>query len=424
MRKIYSAKHDMNRLKIILGGLLYMLSAAASAVEINIKGVFTPDPARPEFNKFTITSEGNLCGTGNISSCDSSRYHIIRFSNPGVNIKREVPLNTNNPGIEDDEWVYLHARNPVHAVTLTDEYNNSFDGRLEITHLGSGNYIGPQEAQDRPCINDACSSVGLFESSCSVASRTGYGIWVNTTYVLPDSKKCIAKVRQQKLDLNYLRYIQMDVGFIFLSNTQPLQLKSGRYRGNLRLTLGEVGNEDIYVGKNKQISAGNQVININLDFTVTHMLKVEALGGTSVPLQPSGGWQSWLANASPPTQLSGDSIFKLSASTPFSMRLLCQHAGLDGNCALQSRLDPNKHVTVKTMVSMPAGISANGQPVQRYPLSTLASNTFTPMNYISSRPGTLHFQIAKEQVAEILNDGEKTARRYGGDITVIWDANI
>jgi hypothetical protein len=106
------------------------------------------------------------------------------------------------------------------------------------------------------------------------------------------------------------------------------------------------------------------------------------------------------------------------------MHLQCQYTATAGNCALQSQRTPGKFVEVHTAVSLPAGISANSRHVQRYLLSTRASDTFTPTNYISSRPGNLYFDIAKEQVAEILHDGANTARRYSGDITVIWDAGI
>jgi hypothetical protein len=67
---------------------------------------------------------------------------------------------------------------------------------------------------------------------------------------------------------------------------------------------------------------------------------------------------------------------------------------------------------------------ASGKPVSRLPLRIDGSGTelFQPGIYVDRKPGTLHFEVPAEQVAEMIGPG--VARQYSGNVTMIWDSDI
>ena len=412
-----------NSLKVaMLAGLICLLSpitsqlvSASTSQVFTVKAEYSPSTKN---NKFEIKSiapgidcrPSNLCIRGYI-------MHSVKSNAPPA--FRPVPVTSDS---SDEEQFYLQLNTPTHEVTLTNEYGQNLDVKISIHYVGATVGVGPERIL-------AYSGAGHM-SEAWVAIRCGWARATFTDYIhnyLFDFKdkssgsSCVRGINKQKKAVPRLYFERVYIYPEYTSLSKPATITAGIYRGSVDISIGGDPSNDIYVGIGKEI---DQTVTFNLEFTVTHMLKVEALGGTRVPMQPKAGWNSWLANTSPPTQISGESPFNLSTNSPFSMRLICQHTGADGNCALQSQRNPSKFVTVSTQVSLPVGISADARPVQRYPLNTQASKKFTPANYISGRTGTLHFEMAKKQVAEILNDGENTARRYSGDITVIWDATM
>ena len=75
-------------------------------------------------------------------------------------------------------------------------------------------------------------------------------------------------------------------------------------------------------------------------------------------------------------------------------------------------------------VTLPNGLTdVAGQAVNRRPLLRDGSGTelFQPGFYVDRKPGQLHFEIAREQVAEMLTGVGKT---YAGNVTVIWNSEI
>ena len=137
---------------------------------------------------------------------------------------------------------------------------------------------------------------------------------------------------------------------------------------------------------------------------------------------PQGGWQSWLQHNRKPERLFRDQTFNLSASSQFKMTLECEHEG--GNtCALQEPVS-GRTVRMNIAVSLPNGMTdASGQPVHRRPLLRDGSGTqlFQPGYYVDRKPGTLHFEVARQDVEAMLGGDGKT---YAGNVTVIWDSEV
>jgi len=389
-----------------------MVCIEASADTINVRGIYSANLASAAYNEFAITSGGNICGSGYMTNCDKKIYQVHELKNSGPNITFTTPLTINDTGISDQNWLYFKASQPKYVVTLTDVKSNTFDVIVEITHLGA--YF-----DDGDKIGSEYSTAGC--TAASDALHTGRG--VRLIHLLPESKTCVTKYTNSASTMYSLKYNNIYIGFTVMPNSKPFDLKAGRYTGNLMLTLGNAGNEDIHTGIHDLLDINNKNLSVNFDFTVNHMIKVQPLGDTRVSLQPKAGWQSWQANNRPHTALIGNSTFNLSTSTAFTMRLKCEYPGLDNNCALQDELD-GQQITVETKVSLPTGITADAQPVLRFALRTIESLPFIPANYISAGNGTLHFNIEQNGVAEIFNHYSHAARRYRGGITVIWDADI
>ncbi|MNG02941.1 hypothetical protein D3C84_859940 [compost metagenome] len=145
-------------------------------------------------------------------------------------------------------------------------------------------------------------------------------------------------------------------------------------------------------------------------------------GGNRVELVPQEGWQSWLNSGRKPTRLFRDQSFHISASSRFKMGLECQY--ISGNTCAISEAGTGHAVPVDVSVTLPNGLTdAAGQPVNRRRLLRDGSGTelFLPGFYVDRRPGTLHFEVARSSVEEMLDSG---AKAYTGDVTVIWDSEI
>ncbi|MGZ9737207.1 hypothetical protein [Pseudomonas azerbaijanorientalis] len=168
----------------------------------------------------------------------------------------------------------------------------------------------------------------------------------------------------------------------------------------------------------------DSAITLNFTLSVEHSLKVEIPpGGHRIELVPQGGWQAWLNQGRKPVRLFRDQTFNLSASSRFKMQLECQHS-VGNTCALRAA-DSSELVPLNTSVSLPNGLTDDsGQAVDRRPLRLDGSGTelFQPGHYVDRKPGALHFEVAREHVEQMLQDGK--AKNWSGNVTVIWDSEV
>jgi hypothetical protein len=165
-------------------------------------------------------------------------------------------------------------------------------------------------------------------------------------------------------------------------------------------------------------------LTLNFELDVQHTLKVDVPpGGNHVELVPPGGWQSWVTQGRKPTRLLRDQTFNVSASSRFKMTLQCQYpSGI--NCALWEPISGHS-VPLEVSVTLPHGIvDASQQPVSRRRLRRdgVGTELFQPGIYVDRKPGTLHFEVAREAVQEMLSPN--VSRSYSGSVTVIWDSEV
>jgi hypothetical protein len=172
------------------------------------------------------------------------------------------------------------------------------------------------------------------------------------------------------------------------------------------------------------VPVGDSELVLNFTLDVQHALKVEIPpGGDQVELLPQGGWQAWLNQGRKPTRLFRDQTFNLSSSSRFKMNLECQYA-IGNNCALWEA-NAGHEVPVEMSVTLPGGLTdAVGNPVNRRPLRRdgVGTELFQPAFYVERKPGTLHFEVARDAVEEMIKPN--TPRRYRGNVTVIWDSEV
>jgi hypothetical protein len=252
-------------------------------------------------------------------------------------------------------------------------------------------------------------------------SGSGMGFLGTRTYAFfwltPTEGSC---EKQAKFDVPWLRYQYLDFAYE-LSTPNPLGMSAGKYVGSVTYSLGP--GADFDMGDIMLPTSSTLTLNFTLD--VQHTLKVDIPpGGNRVELVPQGGWQSWLTQGRKPTRLFRDQTFNLSASSRFKMQLECQYTQDGQHCSLREPVSGHA-VPLNVSVSLPHGLSdASGQAVNRRPLRRDGSGTelFQPGVYVDRKPGTLHFEITRDHVEEMLKPN--VARSYSGNITVIWDSEV
>jgi hypothetical protein len=117
-----------------------------------------------------------------------------------------------------------------------------------------------------------------------------------------------------------------------------------------------------------------------------------------------------------------DQRFHISASSRFKMALDCP--AISGNTCAITEASTGHAVPVDVSVTLPHGLTdATGQPVNRRRLLRDGSGTelFRPGSYLERKPGTLHFEVARENVRAMLDSG---GTKYAGNVTVIWDSEV
>ncbi|MCW1244061.1 hypothetical protein OC610_06550 [Pseudomonas sp. SAICEU22] len=215
-----------------------------------------------------------------------------------------------------------------------------------------------------------------------------------------------------------LTYDYLDFGYE-MRTPNPMGMSSGRYTGRLVFLVGP--GADIDMGD--VMIPGDPVLAFNFILTVEHTLKVEIPpGGNRVELAPQEGWQAWVNNGQRPTRLFRDQRFDISASSRFKMALECQT--ISGNTCAITEVGTGHAVPVDVSVTLPNGmVDAIAQPIIRRPLLRDGSGTalIWPFSYIDRKPGTLHFEVGRESVEAMLDNGGNT---YTGNVTVIWDSEV
>ena len=406
---------------IALMGLLSAASAMAEVVHITAK--FAPDPSRPHVNVFeNTTPNSGYCGIYP-QTCNSPNYKIFSVgTNIEFNSVRPIPAKHTNPRAGATFKVPANWK----IVPVKDELGRDASAvELRVAGFG-GTYKLSKRVQELigeeiplyPALNKLWEfgDWGIAPTGCN---ETAGGAHVTDTehdffWLSPVERYCSNQARFEVPQFAY-----RDFSFAYQIKTpNPLKMAPGIYTGSAVYTVGP--HLDFDFGDNMQPT--DSIIQIDFTLTVDHVFNIEIPpGGHKVVLLPEGGWQAWLNHGRKPTRLFRDQTFNVWTSTPFKMKLECSEP-LGDTCALQD--GKGDTVPLNINVSLPHGlVDASGSSVTRRPLLLSGSGTerFEPNIYVDRKPGTLHFEVTKEGVAQML---KFPGHSYSGEVTVIWDSEV
>ncbi|WP_166225549.1 hypothetical protein [Pseudomonas atagonensis] len=395
------------------------MSSTQAAVK-DIEALFRPDPANPQINEFVnqTPSEG-FCLQMPGACVPEGLFTLIapiRFESTG-------PVQA----FHTDPRQGGMAKVPSHWQRIDMTHESGAVESLEIRIAGIGHESGVSEYvtllvggkiddPPGPAWDQLWTGAGwkYAPPPCgSVPSATlGYHGY-NSFWRVPLNAGACAK--QARFTIPSFIYQYFVYGYV-LRTPNPLNMRSGKYTGKINYTVGP--GQDFDMGD--LMIPSDTMLTLNFTLTVEHILKVEIPpGGNKVELVPEGGWQAWLNKGRRPTRLFRDQTFNLWASSPFKMHMECQYTAGD-TCGLRD-LDGNQ-APLQVAVTLPGGlVSESGSAVVRQPLRVSDSAAFRPIAYTDRKPGTMHFDIRNNDVADML---ARPANTYKGTVTIIWESEV
>lgn len=415
----------MKRLPVAVQGMVSVVvltcAATAHAVSNDISAIFRPDPSKPNENTFrNITPVSGFCAMYP-AVCDAEKMSSIQLP---ITFESTGPIQADHGSIRQGAMFDVPATWRPAQVTHTGTGENEIV-QVRISGIGSG-YQLPVSVIDLVGgeVGLATAHSKLWGGSAwihapSPCRSTTFGTMneriYNFFWKTPSEAVC---AKQSRFLIPGMSYRPMEFAYE-LRTPNPLRMSSGQYTGSVSYGVGP--GQDFDMGD--VMLPSDSVITLNLKLDVEHTLKVEVPpGGNRVELVPPEGWRAWLNSGTKPTRLFRDQRFHISTSTRFKMALECQT--VSGNTCAIAETGSGHAVPVDVSVTLPNGLAdAAGQPVNRRRLLRDGSGTelFQPDFYVDRRPGTLHFEVARASVEEMLGSG---AKAYAGSVTVIWDSEV
>lgn len=412
-------------IKAVAFCVLTLFAWPAAALTVPITAAFTPDAANPSAVRFKNT-------TPVTGICAHVQYSAFCRSKNLFSINTPILFNSTGPIVAHHtnprQGAMLQVRSgwkdlPVTAATGETEIlrfritgiSSTYKSPVPIYELVPGAISnldahqklwggGPQGDWNwapRPCTETG---------SVAVPWPAQY-LWF---WLTPVDGLC---AKTAYFDIPELQYYAFDFAYE-LQTPNPLGMTAGVYTGNLAIALGPGGDVDM----GDVMLPDDSVIQLVFTLDVDHVFRVQIPpGGDAIDLVPEGGWQAWLQHRRTPERLFRDQTFSLGTSTAFKMQMLCSQP-MGDTCGVSN--SAGDKVPLKVSVTLPFGLTdPSGQGIRRRPLLMSGHGTekFIPSQYIDHKPGTLHFEITKADVQDMLGRDNGT---YSGTVTVIWDTEI
>ena len=422
MMNLWTAFQLLSRRAILIGSWLSVSAMEAGAIVLPVTATFNPEPGNPLINEFKNTTPNQgfcrdypeICRAHNIFSL-RSHYGQMSLNGPieanhadiraGAMIKtpaawRNLPVRHRETGEEIMLEVRIAGMGGLYRLSHSVmELTGATDHRVGHRVLWGGDW----GTAPSPCVNIGPHTYSPYN---------GFRFF----WLTPEEQICS---KQAKFLIPGFGYENFDFTYQ-LRTPDPMKMSTGIYEGTQVYTIMPGGDFDL----GDIVAPSDSIIQLDFTLTVEHALKVDVPpGGNQIELVPQGGWQGWLSQGRKPVRLFRDQTFTVSSSSRFKMHLECQYEA-GNSCALRDT--KSAHLApLNTFVTLPNGLTdAAGQAVQRRPLHLDGSGTelFQPGFYVDRKPGTLHFEIAREHVESMLSDG--VTKTYSGDVTVIWDSEV
>ncbi|KMT57577.1 hypothetical protein [Pseudomonas fildesensis] len=389
----------------------------AQALVQDIEASFRPDPTSPQKNEFkNTTPESGICPWHIPSQCKAMGIFTIRTNALNFHAKTPILANHTDPR-QGAMWKVPSEWRDVPV--MHEETGESSTVQMRIAGIGHRWDIRPHvEAWAQPGV----AWQSMWRNAPAPCTGVNY-LAAGTTLVLffwivPENAGVCNRI--PSMDITAFWYSTTEYAYA-LKTPNPLKMASGKYTGTITYSVGP--GKDFDMGD--VMIPTDEVLTFNFTLDVDHILKVDIPpGGNTVELIPQGGWQAWLNQGRKPAKLFRDQTVNLYASSRFKMQLECQYAEGDSACGVKDSVSGHA-VPVNVSVSMPYGITdALGRPVNRLPLRRdgVGTELFQPTQYVDRKPSTLHFEIPRDAVEQMLQPG--AGRTYSGSVTVIWDSQL
>lgn len=408
------------RIHPLISAWLLVFSASVSAMSQDITARFIPDPANPMRNEFVNTTpQSGVCEwhAPAIPRCKAEGIFSIRVNDFFAENNGTIRANHANPREGamwklPSEWRDLQVTHRETGEVETVQVRIAGIGHRWNLNRPPG--VGAWQLPDVPWSHQWQAAPSPCKGINYLAAATSFALFF---WIVPENAGVCH--RTPGLDIPKLWYSSLEYAYA-IKTPKPLTMSTGQYTGSITYSMGPMGDfdfGDVMIPRDKEF-----IFNFILD--VQHSLDIKIPpGGHRVELVPQGGWQGWLNQGRKPVRLFRDQTFNISSSSRFKMHLECGYSTGGNTCAL---LEPNSGhaVPLNVSVSLPNGlVDATQQPVKRRPLLADGSGTqlIQPTFYVDRKPGTLHFEIVREQVEQMLTGEEKT---YSGNVTVVWDSEV
>lgn len=398
----------------IATALLFSSSAAGFTQEITAR--FRPDPGNPMVNTFENTTPiSSICAAHIPARCRALKIFSLR--EPTFTAVSNALIVADH---EDERQGFM--------VKVPSDWRD-----LQVTHTATGETetvqmriagLGGMWSVPRPPGVSAWAQPGIgwqtqwynAPSPCQSTGHLAAGTsFASYFWLAPEGAGACSRKPSQ--DLTVMRFTQLEYVYE-LRTPNPLGMSSGSYMGSLTYTMGPGGDYDF----GDVMIPSQNTITFNFILSVEHDLKVDIPpGGNRVELLPQGGWQAWLNQGRAPSRLYRDQTFRIAASTRFKMQLECSLV-INNTCGLRN--GAGDEVPLQVAVSLPRGLVDQGeQAINKRPLRLdgVGTELFQPLHYVNDRPGTLHFEVARDDMAEMLKQPGST---YSGVVTVVWDSQV
>lgn len=200
---------------------------------------------------------------------------------------------------------------------------------------------------------------------------------------------------------------------------RPIGIPQGTYRGTTQFTVGPGADLDF---GNAVSDLNTGILTVNFELEVEHDLYVIwPPGADRAVLEPSGGWQSWLAGRGLPPRLERDLPIRIWSTGPFKVYKRCQYE-MKERCGIRDHASPWQ-VSVEVSLTLPGNIKHANGPARKVTLPTgpLGAPVFEPQEVLINRPGQVHFEISGRRLAALIGNAGST---FSGMVTVVFDADL
>ena len=401
---------------LLLGTLMLFSASSIYSAELELLAEFKPDPANPARNLFVNkTPQSGFCAT-NQSRCEANNMFSLRIA---TKFASNAPITANHTDPRQGALFKIPTEWRTFTVT------HRVTGEQEPVEIRIKAFGSQYRTSDRVALlvgQDVSNATGhllLWGEAWYFApagcNGLGHSLGFNSTdynfFWQPTGDTPCSK--QAKFDIPGFAYNYLEFAYE-IKTPNPLGMSTGEYIGNFTYMLGP--NQDFDMGD--LMIPTDPVLSLNFTLEVQHTLKVGIPpGANKVELTPKGGWQQWLQKGRIAEKIYRDQSFLISASSRFKMQLACERQ-IGDTCAISNG---SHEVPVDVQVSMPNGIANNDDSsVSRKPLGVTTEQQFKSTFYVEQKPSTLHFEIQKRYVEEMMTEQGK----YSGNITVIWDSEV